>query len=260
MKALTKEKCTRFVCQQLVEDSFNNVKHMVDKRQNSVCTPQATMAAIVDSKVISQTHKYVGVDRTTEVAERDSAFHPCAFKPALQRRHLSQEMKDLGLSNVASCSDPTWYSPGPAGYCQSFCDIEAVRQAARGDRLEHLGSRWLAKLIGKWIMFRRCGTTDWFMGLGSIGGSLAVGWPMKQMGDKRWAPAITKSRSLSLIVKAEEWEAVALEFQSPMHQALVEELTKDGAAVDKSKNVALKAVILLCLPSLAGMAQGTPHL
>ncbi len=238
---------------QLIEDCFNKVKHRTDRKGNSVCPAWAGMATIIDSKVLSVTHKYKEIDRTEELPLRASAFAPHTFKPVLQKSKLDAGIKAMNLTDIAGHGSPTWYSTGAAGYSQPYVDVALLRHAEYYDCLNKLDRRWLSQLVTPKMLFRRVGTPTWHFGMGSLQKSMAVGWPAKEVKPGCWLPdATNQHRKPFLVVDVGDWEAVEVELQSPLHQAVQIELDKLGGDASRSKEVELKALPFFLASGMSG--------
>eukprot|EP00959_Pyramimonas_sp_CCMP1952_P457321 9474735-Pyramimonas_sp.AAC.1 len=241
VEEFVRKRATRFIGSQLAEDGFNKIKAHVDKGRNTVSCAASAMAAAVDSHVVSETHHFTEVDRTTVPLQRNLDLDPTVFKAKLRKSDLHPELKALDLGGVAGVGQPTWHSPGPGAYCQAFVDLEVCRQADGQDKMESMNKRFFSCLFTKHVVFRRKGAHDYYLGMGCLAQSLAVGWPVRSLGPMCWEPIPNAKRKLIAVFDVSQWEAATVEYRSPLHQAVMHELAAIGAIDQTRKTVNVKA-------------------
>ena len=242
LRDLVLHKTTRATCSQVVEDMFNVVKSATDRKSNSVAGHKFAMAKVIDSQLLETKHHFTEVSRQSEIIPRSTEFPDTAFTPALRKDRLDERMKQARLTDISGREEATWYSPGAVGYCAPFADLQALRDADRSGQWELLGDRSYCRLIQRSIGFRRVGTEQWFLGVGSIDGSVAIGWPLERAGEDSYrVKAAGATRVLFTILKLEDWEAMAIRFISPLHQAVDRERMAKGGWASHFVDVDLKA-------------------
>ncbi|CAK0907959.1 unnamed protein product, partial [Prorocentrum cordatum] len=169
-------------------------------------TERTAVAIVLDAEVVQTTHRYTPVVKDEVAAPRDCRFEPNAFKPVMKKSALHGDLLPLNLSAISSHNDADWYSPNAAGHFQPYVDIARCREASRENRLSLLDRRFCSRLITNEMVFRRKGSVSWYWGLGSICGSMAVGWPVGEYGPRRYRVLPDRKRELFAILDLTEWE------------------------------------------------------
>ena len=225
------KKCRRHISQQLIEDSFNTIKHAVDQRSNSTATPTFAMAKLLDNRVLETKYSFKEVKRADVLDERNVSFPAETWTPVLQRNKLDPDVRALEFNKVAGYQDPDWFSPGASGYLGPLADLEVARQADARNQLPLVGHRDYCRLVHKGIMLRRAGddgAQQWYIGVGSCDGSIAMGWPSKEIAQFQFVPDLSKQRELLAILDPEDWIAQPIQWISPLHRAVLVEMEGQG--------------------------------
>ena len=217
-----RQRQTRFVTSQIVEDTFNRVKKGVDLGSNTKCSAPRAWALPIDKSVVSQIHRYTEVDRHEVQYSRMAEIDDRTFQPPLKLSKQSEGLRDLQVNKVAGYGDATWYSPQAQSCMRPVCEMLAARVARATNNFELLEKSWLCRLISKRMLFRKFGTADWFIGIGDICSTLACGWPtVKATGiEHTYQPAVRDGDRANnfAIMNVDEWEAMPIVIHSSLHQ------------------------------------------
>ena len=225
-----KAKCARIIGSQIVEDCFNKAKGRVDAQKNTMSSAQATMATCIDTKVIESVHSFTPINVGTAPVKRGSTFEPSTFRPRLQQRHLDEATKSLKLWEVAGYGVASWFSPGSQGMFLPHADIEVLRQCKQQRKMGAVDKKLFCRLVdaGIAIQHKASGDRTWYLGMGTLEGSLAVAWPLLPVGarDDLFTITATSTKKLFVILDPGEWLAAPVRIDSPLRQAVQRELDK----------------------------------
>lgn len=225
LESLELRRQTRFVTQQIVEDSFNRIKKGVDLGVHTRCSTHRCWALPIDKAVVGKIHRYMEVDRTEILQARTPTIADGVFHPVVRKELLSEDMRSLSLARVVGFGEASWYSPQAASLMRPLCEMSALREARSVDALEKLDTVWLCRLVSKRMLFRRVHTGDWFIGIGDICGTLAVGWPAtRSSAANTFLPVVIPGVQARLftILNLDDWEARPFEIHSPLHVAVAQ--------------------------------------
>eukprot|EP00959_Pyramimonas_sp_CCMP1952_P140913 2949459-Pyramimonas_sp.AAC.1 len=222
---------------------FNTVKTSADKKSNTVTTPVYAMAKVIDSGMLGTKHSYTEVSRTSAVAPRSSLMSDTAFTPPFRKSKLPQDLKEAQFSEISSRIDPHWYSPGASSYMAPLADVEVLRQADAQNKWEFIGHKLYSRLVQRNVIIKKKHTRDWYLGIGSIEGSVAVGWPLEHDGADESAVHPLRAdakRHLICIFNVDEWEAQPARFVSPLRQAIYAEMKELGGWALPTTDITIK--------------------
>ncbi|CAK0866508.1 unnamed protein product, partial [Prorocentrum cordatum] len=233
MNDLLSARMKRIIVSQLVEDLFNRAKKNVDLGSNTQCCIERAWALPIDKRVASSVHKYKEVDHTSVLFARSAELEDECFRPPLRPDRQSEAVRELKLNQVIGYGEASWYSPGASRAMTPIAEMLALRDVTAAKDLSLCQKLWMGRLVSTRMLFRKKGTQAWYIGVGDIVSTLAVGWPAVRVHPSGvYAPQQGGVKpGLFAVFDLSKWEACSIEICSPLHNAIVAEGGKDGKEV-----------------------------
>jgi hypothetical protein len=144
------------------------------------------------------------------------------FRPSFANRSL----KDL--DKCASATEKTsWPTFSAKSWSAQVSELEAMKAVVAMGRLQDLDTAWLSILFHVGLVVRKKGTVHWFVSLGDVMTSGALGWPCEMFDGEVRLKTISSSAELAWMFTfdAGEWEAVSVEWRSPLHSCVLHKVT-----------------------------------
>ncbi len=260
IKSFFKLKADRHISQQLIEDSFNVIKPAVGKKGNTMTNAVYAWSNLVDKRIMSTKYAFREVQRLHALPERNTSFAPETWTPVLRKGKMDKPTRDAQWQRVTGFADTEWFSPGAAGYLSPYADLEAARQAHHGHgHLEMLGNRNYCRLVQKNVILQKIGgggDDQWYLGVGSADGSIAITWPVKEVSSGQFVPDESKDRKLWAIFDPDAWRARPVKWISPLHRAVIKELAAVGENTSSEKEVKVKEAHNYTVKTMSALATG----
>ena len=206
---------------QLVEDGFNSCRdHETRVSKSGESRSAAVWAKLISDSVISSKHDFrevdprgAPIDKGPRVRTRLRGLHTPVWKDASMPK-----LKEI----VGPSQRPSWPTCNADSWTTRFTDLLAIQEAHRRGVWTKLEDAWLCGLLVPGILVKGPGMTEFVLSLGFVGGTAAMGWPVKDIGDRVVIEQdMSQDKLVPLVVwDLHEWTGIQVQAVSPLRQIM----------------------------------------
>lgn len=170
-------KAQRLVQTQVVEDGFNRMRRVEQKKHNRVSRTSELYKCLVERKVLNVVHHFETIKPREARLTAAPRLPANAYQP---KADIWPRLKEI----IGYNQKTSWWSGGPGGHHLPYCDLELAKFVCERN-LENIADRaWLGCLLhSERLMVRSVapdgGRGQWMLSFGNCGGSAAICWPME---------------------------------------------------------------------------------
>ena len=123
---------------------------------------------------------------------------------------------------VGPSQRPSWPTCNADSWTTRFTDLLAIQEAHRRGVWTKLEDAWLCGLLVPGILVKGPGMTEFVLSLGFVGGTAAMGWPVKDIGDRVVIEQdMSQDKLVPLVVwDLHEWTGIQVQAVSPLRQIM----------------------------------------
>ena len=214
-----------------VEDAVRVLRRQETCSSNNDSSCSRMYAALIDSPLIDQSHRFTTMDWHNQWVKRDAAAPSCSaalYTPSVADANRNFDCKGIRSGKGAALT-PDWYTTTVANQLKQVGDLYLARHLNRFNEWDKAENVWLSTLFRPNMIVNKKGEAVWYCPLASLGNHGCVAarcnWVDTEDDVHHFAFEVTLPDEFNEVdvifpLELDQWQARSMRWQSPLERKL----------------------------------------